>query len=50
MPFDQALRAPTTGRHDYLEEYTGDIDQVIDVEAIRARRSRSALILWAARA
>jgi phosphoglucomutase len=35
MPFDQALRAPTTGRHEYLEEYTGDIDQVIDVEAIR---------------
>jgi phosphoglucomutase len=35
MPFDRALRAPTTGRHDYLDEYTGDIDQVIDVEAIR---------------
>ena len=36
MPFDRALRAPTTGRHDYLEEFTGDLDQVIDVEAIRS--------------
>jgi phosphoglucomutase len=35
MPLDQALRAPTTGRHDFLEEYTGHLDRVIDVEAIR---------------
>jgi phosphoglucomutase len=35
IPADQALRASTTHRHDYLDAYTRDLDQVIDVEAIR---------------
>jgi phosphoglucomutase len=35
IPFEQALRAPTTHRHDYLDAYTREIDQVIDVDAIR---------------
>jgi phosphoglucomutase len=35
VPFEQALRAPTTHRHDYLDAYTREIDQAIDVDAIR---------------
>ena len=31
----QALRAPTTHRHDYLGAYVQDLGQVIDVDAIR---------------
>ena len=37
-PLDQALRAGTTHRHDYLSRYVEDLDQVIDMEAIRAAR------------
>ena len=32
---ERALRAPTTHRHDYLDAYTRDLDQVIDVDVIR---------------
>lgn len=35
MPHEQALQAPTTHRHDYLDSYVGDLDQVIDMDAIR---------------
>ncbi len=35
MPFAQALKAPTTKPHDYIGEYVGDLDQIIDMEAIR---------------
>jgi len=35
MPFDKALRAATTHRHDYIQAYVGDLDQVIDMAAIR---------------
>ena len=34
IPFEKALRASTTHRHDYLLAYTRDLDQVIDMEAI----------------
>jgi phosphoglucomutase len=35
MSFKQALRASTTHRRDYLNAYVCDLDQVIDMEAIR---------------
>jgi phosphoglucomutase len=37
---DRALHASTTHRHDYLEEYTRDLEQVIDVDAIRTSTLR----------
>jgi len=35
IPFERALRASTTHRHDYLGAYTSDLATVIDMEAIR---------------
>jgi phosphoglucomutase len=35
MPFEKALRAATTHRHDYLNAYVNDLDKVVDMEAIR---------------
>jgi phosphoglucomutase len=35
MPLAQALRAPTTHRHDYLNTYVEDLAQVLDMDAIR---------------
>lgn len=35
IPFEQALRATTTHRYDYLNAYLSDLDKVIDMEAIR---------------
>lgn len=40
IPLDQALRAGTTHRHDYLSRYVEDLARVIDMEAIRAARVR----------
>jgi phosphoglucomutase len=34
-PFERAIRAPTTHRHNYLEAYVRDLGAVIDLEAIR---------------
>lgn len=34
MPFEKALRAATTHRHDYLNAYVNDLDKVIDLEVI----------------
>ena len=34
-PFAQALRASTTHRYDYLHSYVGDLENVIDMAAIR---------------
>jgi phosphoglucomutase len=34
--FEQALRAFTTHRHDYVSAYTGDLANVLDMDAIRA--------------
>lgn len=35
LPLAQALRATTTHRHDYLRHYVDDLEQVIDLDAIR---------------
>jgi len=34
IPFEKALRASTTHRHDYLNAYIGDLANVIDMDAI----------------
>src|SRR5262249_18280104 len=36
VPLEAALRAATTHRHDYLNAYVGDLNSVIDLDAIRA--------------
>jgi len=38
MPFEKALRAATTHRHDYLNAYVNDLDKVLDMEAIRGAK------------
>ncbi len=35
MPFEQALRASTTHRHDFLSSYINDLANVIDMDSIR---------------
>ena len=35
IPFEKALRASTTHRHDYLNAYISDLGQVIDLDPIR---------------
>jgi phosphoglucomutase len=35
IPFERALRAPTTHRHDYLSAYVDDLGNVLDMDAIR---------------
>jgi phosphoglucomutase len=35
IPYERALRAPTTHRHDYLNAYVGDLGNVVDMDAIR---------------
>jgi phosphoglucomutase, alpha-D-glucose phosphate-specific len=37
IPYDKALRASTTHRHDYLNPYVNDLGNVIDMEAIASR-------------
>src|SRR5437773_1549790 len=36
IPFENALRASTTHRHDFLVAYTSDLDKVVDFDVIRA--------------
>ena len=36
VPYEQALRAATTHRHDYRDAYVRDLGNVIDMDAIRA--------------
>ena len=36
--FEQALRAPTTHRHDYLNAYIADLANVLDMDAIRGAK------------
>jgi phosphoglucomutase len=36
MTLEQALRSPTTHRHDYLGSYVADLGNVIDMDVIRA--------------
>lgn len=38
IPFEKALRADTTHRHDYLDAYVNDLGNVIDMEAIRGAK------------
>jgi phosphoglucomutase len=36
VPYQQALRAATTHRHDYLNSYVRDLGNVVDMDAIRS--------------
>ncbi|MBC7291731.1 MAG: alpha-D-glucose phosphate-specific phosphoglucomutase [Actinotalea sp.] len=36
LPFEQAIAAPTTRRHDFLSAYVDDLTNVLDIELIRA--------------
>ena len=38
IPFEKALRASTTHRHNYLADYTRDLGNVIDMDAIRGAK------------
>ena len=38
IPFEKALRASTTHRHDYLNTYIADLGNVIDMDAIRGAK------------
>jgi len=38
IPFEKALRASTTHRHDYLNAYISDLANVLDMDAIRASK------------
>ena len=38
IPFEKALRASTTHRHDYVAAYTSDLGNVIDMEVIRGAK------------
>jgi phosphoglucomutase len=40
MPYEKALRSPTTHRHDYLNTYVADLGNVIDMTAIRDSKVR----------
>ena len=40
MPFQQALRAATTHRHDFVNAYVADLDSVLDMDAIRGASVR----------
>jgi phosphoglucomutase len=36
VPFEQAMAAPATRRHDYIAAYVGDLNAVIDLDAVRS--------------
>ncbi len=36
MPLEQARRAPTVHRHDFLDAYVADLGSVLDLDAVRA--------------
>ena len=38
IPFEKALRASTTHRHDYLNAYVSDLGNMIDMDAIRGAK------------
>ena len=40
LPYAQALRAPTTHRHDFVDAYVADLGNVIDMGAIRDAKIR----------
>ncbi len=35
IPLERAIHAPTTHRHDYMDAYIGDLEAIIDFDAIR---------------
>ncbi len=35
IPFERALNAPSTHRHDYVDSYTSDLGSVVNMEAVR---------------
>jgi phosphoglucomutase len=43
IPYERALKAPTTSRYNYLENYVGELGQVIDFAAIAAARLKLAV-------
>jgi phosphoglucomutase len=43
VPYEQALRAGTTHRHDYLNAYVEDLGSVIDLDVIRAAKVKLAV-------
>jgi len=40
MSFSNALRAPTTHKHDFLNTYVGDLNKVVDLNAVRDAKIR----------
>jgi len=40
MPYERALRAPTTHWHDYVRPYVADLENVVDLRAIAQARLR----------
>ena len=40
IPYERAVRAGTTHRHDYLNTYVADLENVVDMEAIRGASIR----------
>jgi len=38
IPYEKALRAPTTHRHDYLNAYVSDLASILDMDAIRGAK------------
>ena len=38
VPYDRALRAPTTRRHDFLNTYVDDLGNVIDLDVVRSSK------------
>jgi len=38
VPYDKALGAPTTHRHDYVDAYVGDLGAVVDMDVIRGAK------------
>ncbi len=40
MPYEQALRASTTHRHDFIHAYVADLGNVLDMDAIRGANIR----------
>jgi phosphoglucomutase len=38
IPYERALRAPTTHRHDYLSAYMADLGNVIDLDVVRGAK------------
>jgi phosphoglucomutase len=43
IPHEQALRSPTTHRHDYLGAYVSDLGNIVDMQAIAQAKVRMAV-------